>query len=135
MEYSEIKELIELSRGNDIAKGDLSDIIEGAISNDIEPIDLLNAVISDEDDNYDDSIHNYRLIKDSVIWDIYKEESIDMVKDCYDLSDVPDFVEIDWDATVDNLFGDGYGHHFSHYDGSEVEMTLCGVNYFLFRVN
>ena len=26
---------------------------------------------------------------------------------------------------------DGYGHHFSHYDGSEIEIT----DYYVFRVN
>jgi hypothetical protein len=30
---------------------------------------------------------------------------------------------------------DGYGHHFSHYDGSEEEITLGGHDYYVFRVN
>jgi|DEB0MinimDraft_3_1074331.scaffolds.fasta_scaffold00790_3 hypothetical protein len=30
---------------------------------------------------------------------------------------------------------DGYGHHFSHYDGSEEEITLGGENYYVFRIN
>lgn len=30
---------------------------------------------------------------------------------------------------------DGYGHHFSHYDGSEEEITLGGQDYYVFRVN
>ena len=27
---------------------------------------------------------------------------------------------------------DGYGHHFNHYDFSEEEMTIAGVNYYVF---
>ena len=30
---------------------------------------------------------------------------------------------------------DGYGHHFSHYDGSGEEITLGGQDYYVFRVN
>lgn len=27
---------------------------------------------------------------------------------------------------------DGYGHHFNHYDGNEEEVTINGVNYYVF---
>ena len=27
---------------------------------------------------------------------------------------------------------DGYGHHFNHYDFSEEEMTIAGINYHVF---
>ena len=29
---------------------------------------------------------------------------------------------------------DGYGHHFSHYDGSECELSINGVTYYLFII-
>ena len=30
---------------------------------------------------------------------------------------------------------DGYGHHFSHYDGNEYELIIDGYHYHVFRVN
>lgn len=30
---------------------------------------------------------------------------------------------------------DGYGHHFSGYDGSEEEVTIDGSNWYVFRIN
>jgi len=72
----------------------------------------------------------YRLIGRGYIYDIYKEEVIDLIEDCYNMN-VPSFVEIDWDSTVENCLVDGYGQHFSSYDGSEE----YAEDYYIFRIN
>lgn len=77
-----------------------------------------------------DSGGEYRLIHEDDIFAIFTVEIIDLIKGCYNL-ELPDFVEIDWDTTANNCLVDGYGHHFSTYDGSE-EYT---ENYYIFRVN
>lgn len=73
---------------------------------------------------------DYRIIDDHYIADIYYDEMIDSIKDCYDL-DVPDFIEIDWDKTVENCMIDGYGHHFASYDGHEHHSE----GYYIFKTN
>lgn len=87
------------------------------------------------DNNYTDFYlggdgDKYRFIHEDVIDDIYYYEVVEQIKDGYGLN-VPDFVEIDWDKTVENCMYDGYGHHFSHYDGSEHESE----GYYIFRLN
>lgn len=79
--------------------------------------------------------NEYRIIADSAIWDIYRDEIQNIVKECYDLklNDIPDFVafEIDWEQTARNAYSDGYGHTFSSYDHSEIEAR----GYWIFRTN
>lgn len=72
----------------------------------------------------------YRLIHKDAIEVIYYESIIELIKDCYNLN-LPDFVEVDWDATVENCKVDGYGHHFSSYDHSEE----YAEDYYIFRTN
>lgn len=72
----------------------------------------------------------YRIIHDDVILETFREEMRECIEDSYDI-DVPGFVEIDWRATINNCLQDGYGLHFSSYDGSELN---CG-NYYIFRTN
>lgn len=45
------------------------------------------------------------------------------------------WIEIDWDKTIDNVFTDGYGHHFSSYDGSEEQIEFKDETYYIFRTN
>jgi hypothetical protein len=73
----------------------------------------------------------YRLISETAIEEIFHEEVTESLKDCYDLSSIPDFIEIDWKATTDNCLMDGYGHQFSYYDGSEELID----GYYIFRTN
>lgn len=75
--------------------------------------------------------YEFRVIHTQVIEDIWTESLIEQIKDCYDLSDLPSFVEIDWEATADNCKVDGMGHHFSGYDGNEAESG----NWHIFRNN
>jgi hypothetical protein len=98
--------------------------------------EALETLEDDADDNYLELDGNeYRIIKDSEIWDIYVDTIKDIVTDCYDLKldKMPDFIafEIDWEQTAKNCFVDGYGHTFATYDGVENELE----GYWIFRVN
>ena len=79
--------------------------------------------------------NEYRCIHKDSIWDIYVETIKEIVNDCYDLKldKIPAFIalEIDWGQTANNAYVDGYGHTFSSYDGSEIEVS----NHWVFRTN
>lgn len=102
-----------------------------------EALDELETMIgsSDDDYNFEFDGNEYRIIKESEIWDIYVEEIKSTVEDCYDLKldDMPAFIafSIDWEQTAKNAYADGYGHQFSGYDGSEEE----SAGYYIFRTN
>ena len=77
----------------------------------------------------------WRIIHEDVIDDIATDEIKDLVQDCYlngtDLDKLW-WLEIDWEKTARNcITADGYGHHFSSYDGSEFELN----GWYFFRVN
>ena len=72
-----------------------------------------------------------RIINKTAIDGIWTESLIEQIKECYELDNIPDFIEIDWDATAENCKVDGLGHHFSCYDGNEYETE----NYYIFRTN
>lgn len=78
--------------------------------------------------------NEYRFIDENSIWEIYVESVKEMVQDCYDLN-VPDWIAVNWEETAENCHVDGYGHHFSSYDGSEDEYTFDGDTYYIFRTN
>ena len=86
------------------------------------------------DFNFDFDGNEYRIISEGAIWDIYVQEIKNIVTDCYDLKldKIPDFVafSIDWEQTARNAYSDGYGHTFSSYDGSGIEVN----GYWVFRV-
>ena len=80
----------------------------------------------------------YRIINEDVIFEVYKDEIRQTTQDNYlnglDLDNYW-WIEIDWEKTAQNVLDtDGYGNHFSHYDGSEEEFKLDGVWYHVFRV-
>lgn len=94
-----------------------------------------NLIDLESANNFDDFTfefdgNDYRIISDDSIETIYREEMEDIIKDCYDLSNIPNFIEIDWDKTIENCSHDGYGNHFSSYDGSEIECQ----GYYIFRI-
>lgn len=72
-----------------------------------------------------------RLIDKDEIDQIWTDSLIEQIKECYDLPDLPNFVEIDWEQTAQNCKVDGLGHHFASYDHEEHD---CG-NYYIFRTN
>jgi hypothetical protein len=105
-------------------------------------IEYLETLINDFDDDFSFDFEGaeYRIIAESSIWNIYVEEIRHIVEECYDLKldNIPDFVafEIDWNKTAENASVDGYGHTFSGYDGSELEVFLNGkMQYYIFRTN
>lgn len=101
----------------------------------IEALESLRDNYGESDFTLDFDGHEYRLIGEDAIWDIYVDEIKNIVEDCYDLKldSIPDFVawNIDWEQTAKNAYVDGYGHTFSGYDGSEEEAG----KYYIFRTN
>jgi len=98
-------------------------------------VELNDGISEKEDIWFEFDGNDYRIIHEDSIWDIYVDEIKEVVNDCYDLKldDVPDWIalEIDWEQTAKNAYVDGYGHHFSSYDGSETD----AAKHFIFRVN
>lgn len=146
MNATEIKDYIKSGLSNYYSNANIDDdtiaILSSIIKehhdvNDFDIDELHDSLIdlegaNDFDDfTFDFDGNEYRIISDDSIEIIYREEMEETIKDCYDLSNIPDFVEIDWDKTVDNCMQDGYGNHFSSYDGSEIECA----GYYIFRTN
>lgn len=73
-----------------------------------------------------------RIISEDHIDELWTDSLIEQVKECYDLSNVPSFVEIDWNQTAENCKVDGMAHHFSTYDG-DTELDV--ENVYIFRTN
>ena len=101
--------------------------------------DLVEALNTETDFHINIDGNEYRFIDADVIDEIAVEEIKEVVQDCYlngtDLDKLW-WIEIDWEKTADNcISADGYGHHFSHYDGSEEEAVLLGSNWYIFRTN
>lgn len=83
-------------------------------------------------DNADFEVNGVRFISDDEIDTIWTASLIEEIKDCYVISEVPDFVVIDWEQTAENCKVDGLGHHFNSYDGGEEEITIDGTWYHVF---
>lgn len=82
----------------------------------------------------------FRLIHEDEIEDTFASEVRSTIEDCYDIENLidrdkigflADHIEIDWPGVVDACLQDGYGHQFSHYDGSEYSAG----GYYIFRTN
>jgi hypothetical protein len=96
--------------------------------------ELVEKLENDFDFNQEIDGQDYRFIKDSDIWDIYVEGIQEITEDCYDIK-APKWLAIDWETTAENCFVDGYGHHFNHYDGEEIEYCFDDENWWIFREN
>lgn len=129
---------------NGIDEGDIKvalDIIETSLNatdsslNDFaewEIADLLDKVLGLSDDEHLElPCGEVRVIYQDSIDKIWAESLIEQIKECYDLSDVPSFVEINWEKTAKNCKVDGLGHHFSSYDGEEHSTET----HYIFRTN
>ncbi len=83
--------------------------------------------------------NEYRIIRDSEIWEIYVQEIQNIVEECYSdvlkLDKIPAFisVSVDWEATAHNAYADGYGHTFASYDGEEHQSDNGA--WWVFRTN
>lgn len=93
-------------------------------------IDLNNKIESENDFFFEFDGVEHRIIHEDYIDEIWTESLIEQIKDCYDLSDIPSFVAIDWEQTAENCKIDGLGHHFNYYNGSEDYIG----NYYVFRL-
>lgn len=99
--------------------------------------DAVNALMDkcEEDNDFylDDVLPSgeVRMIHEDFIDDIWSESLEELIKECYDLGNLPHFVEIDWDKTVDNCKVDGKGHHFAGYDHEEHHCN----EWYIFRTN
>lgn len=100
-----------------------------------EAVETLRKKMGESDFTFDFDGNEYRIIKESDIWDIYVDAIKNTVEDCYELNldKIPDFIawSIDWEETAKNAYADGYGHTFSGYDGGECEAG----GYYIFRTN
>ena len=100
----------------------------------------LKKLIDELENSFDFNIeidgNEYRFISEKRIWDIYYDEQRDLIEELY-LPNIDKvwWIEIDWDKTIDNVFTDGYGHHFSSYDGSEEQIEFKDETYYIFRTN
>ena len=80
----------------------------------------------------------YRIIHDNAIEDIFDSEIRELADDCYDVEGIKEkmgnvgrYFTFDYDSFVEDCRMDGYGHHFSGYDGSEESVGPWNI----FRVN
>ena len=126
--YEEYQEALqEYQEENESVYSELFDAIE----------ELADKLDFEDDFYFEYDGNEYRIIKDSEIWDIFVEEIKNLVEDYYSdvlkLDDIPGFIEfsIDWEQTAKNIYVDGYGPTFSSYDHSELEIK----DFFVFRTN
>lgn len=134
-------------------KNDLRDLKEMGFSKDERKEIFKNIDIGE----VDFEIGNYRFISKNDIDEIMKDElsSDTYMLGCFTAWFISDITGLDYntvekaqknesyellgelmlkniDDVVDKYISyDGYGHHFSHYDGSEAEIE----NYYIFRIN
>ncbi len=123
--------------------------------------ELTEEIIDSESNDFE--INGYRFITSDSIDSIQQEElSNDLyILGCFNASFLSEVLEMDQElielvqeaekyeklgemvinnGKIEKLqegysFLDGYGHHFAHYDGEEIEETLNGTDYYIFRVN
>lgn len=111
------------------------DELQADASDIFEALEEIESNIGEADFTLDFDGNEYRIINESSIWEIYRDEIENIVTDCYDLklNEVPSWiaVSVDWEQTAKNAYVDGYGHTFSSYDGSEEE----AAGYYIFRTN
>lgn len=91
--------------------------------------------------NYGDCIYladgeEYRVLTDSEADEAF-EEALDSVLDDVILPDLDEALQcyFDRDAWKRDASYDGRGHHLNPYDGCEDEVTVNGVDYYIYRTN
>lgn len=80
----------------------------------------------------------YRFIHKDAIDAIFRESIEELADECYDIEGMKKkmgnlavYFSFDYDSFADDAKMDGFGHHFSSYDGSEYEQG----KYYMFRTN
>lgn len=114
-----------LDAGND----DLTDLTGFEIKELLEAIET--GMTTEDDFNLELPSCEFRIIDGDEIDQIWTDGLIEQIKDCYDLSDLPKFVAIDWEKTAENCKVDGMGHHFASYDHNEHDAQ----GWHIFRTN
>lgn len=99
-----------------------------------EARELVEQLETEEDFFQEIDGQEYRFIKDECIWDLYVDEIQEIARECYNIK-APEWIAIDWEETAENCFVDGYGNHFSGYDGSEIEYDFNDESWWIFRNN
>lgn len=91
--------------------------------------------------NYGDCIYladgaEYLVLTDSEADEAF-DEALDSVLDDCILPDLDEALQcyFDRDAWKRDASYDGRGHHLNHYDGCEDEVTVNGVDYYIYRTN
>lgn len=92
-----------------------------------EIAEILEEIMNDESGDFELALGNrsVRLIDDDVIEQIWENELGNQLDEQTD--DVPSFIVIDREETIENLKIDGEGHHFGSYDGNEHSAHSCSV--------
>ena len=85
---------------------------------------------------YEAAFCDYLVLTDSEA-DAAFEEALDSVLDDVILPDLDEALQcyFDRDAWKRDASYDGRGHHLSPYDGCEEEVTINGVDYYIYRTN
>ena len=78
----------------------------------------------------------YRVLTDDEADEAF-EEALDSMLDEVILPDLDEALQcyFDRDAWKRDASYDGRGHHLNHYDGCEDEVTVNGVDYYIYRTN
>jgi hypothetical protein len=79
----------------------------------------------------------FRFISENTIEATYYDSQKELIEEVYfPKENLPWWIEIDWEQTIENvLSADGYGNHFSTYDGSEESFAHDGELWYIFRTN
>lgn len=99
-----------------------------------EYINMIENALESDDTTIELDSMEFRIINEDAIQEIYQDSQEELIKDCYfpTLQEIPWWLEIDWKTTVQNVLNsDGYGNHFSTYDGGE----LYTDGFYIFRTN
>lgn len=126
----------------------IANLQENAQPDCIDTVDGYIEVL-EEDFTFDTECgQEYRIILDSAIEAIWKEELAEVVRDCnpelfsdeHDMGSMARYMKFDWEQFYRDAEHDGFGHHFSGYDGSEEHVTFSTEEgktegYYIFRIN
>lgn len=119
---------------------ELTEIINDSLSvniTEVEVEELYEIMCKENDFSREIDGKEYRFISENTIEDTYYDEQLELIKELYFPNEnLPWWIEIDWDRTIENVFNaDGYGNFFSRYDGSEETFSFDDELWYVFRTN
>lgn len=119
---------------------ELTEIINDSLSvniTEVEVEELYEIMCKENDFSREIDGKEYRFISENTIEDTYYDEQLELIKELYFPNEnLPWWIEIDWDRTIENVFNaDGYGNFFSGYDGSEETFSFDDELWYVFRTN